>query len=181
MGIDENVGRIVFSFARDTPWEEISHEFYEPFLALPPEKRGKIWADFVRSGCGVRTISVPDTEILKVRRIITNVRDLEEWQHPAQTIGAVKGHMIYDFLEKSKMLDRCINLTSLKLIQAKGPSFYRHYWAGKKIFAWKSVRPRSPKSKLRRAPFLCECGDKILLDYRFLDDNWPSDSPALMY
>jgi hypothetical protein len=107
-----------------------------------------------------------------------DVAKLELWLHEGQKNGGrVKGQIIFDYLKKERMLGSCLGLRDLEEIQKKGVVFFRKYFQGKAIFAWKSVLLR--RGGVLYVPYLCEIGDSVVLHWFWLEDAWTGGYPAL--
>jgi hypothetical protein len=104
---------------------------------------------------------------------------LEQWLHPSQIEGVVKGQMIYDHLKSENMLSSCLGLRDLEEIQKKGIAHFRRNFNGKYVFGWKSI-VRYDDDNLR-VPFLCEDGGEVGLNWHWLGNDWYSTSPALRF
>lgn len=109
-----------------------------------------------------------------------DVAKLKQWLHKGQKGGTwVKGQVIYEYLKEKKMLESCLGLTDLLAIEAKGIEFFRQHFADKVVFGWKSV-VRDRIDNLH-APYLYEYGDKVVLIWDWLENDWCGDSPALLF
>ena len=102
---------------------------------------------------------------------------LEQWLHDGQKNGGwVKGEKIYEHLEEKKMLESCLGLVDLIAIQAKGIDFFRQHFAGKAVFAWKSVvRGRNDDLGV---PYLYGVGGEVVLGWFWLGNDWDGSLPA---
>jgi len=107
-----------------------------------------------------------------------DVARLEQWLHDGQKNGKwVKGQVIYEYLKKEKMLETCVNLADLLAIQSKGIDFFRQHFAGKAVFAWKSVVGH--RGGDLDVPCLYDDGREVVLGWYWLEDDWYGDYPAL--
>jgi len=104
---------------------------------------------------------------------------LEQWFHDDQKVGVVTGNTIYNHLKKHDMLPSCLGLRDLEEIQKLGITHFRRNFQGKAVFGWKSV-VRSDDLNLR-VPYLVEDGDRIVLHWRWLGDDWSAVNPALRF
>lgn len=108
---------------------------------------------------------------------------LELWLHPEQQAGVVSGHQIYYYLEKEGLLQDCLSLQDLEEIQKLGIDVFRRYFAGKRVFAWKSIaHSRGDKA----VPFLSEAKNTrrsyVALSRALLySREWDASSPALRF
>jgi len=126
----------------------------------------------------VRIVMHPDLENVGPSEF--DAAKLELWLHDDQKgLKWIKGQVIYEYLKEKKMLENCLGLSDLIAIQAKGIDFFRRYLAGKAVFAWKSV-VRNRNGYLN-VPYLCERGDKVVLNWIWLDNDWGGNSPALCF
>jgi len=106
-----------------------------------------------------------------------DISQVEQWLHPDQARGTVKGKVIYEYLKDNDMLKTCLGLSDLLAIQKKGIAFFRKHFADKAVFGWKAV-VLSRDGNLR-VPSLIESEGKVLVYWRWLDYAWDSDYPAL--
>lgn len=108
-----------------------------------------------------------------------DLRTLELSMSHNQKIGITSGHIIYDELKKDNLLEDCLGLTDLLSIRAKGIKVFREFFAGKAVFAWKSV-VKNQGANLH-VPFLIESRGRVTLGWRCLDYGWSFNSPALRF
>ena len=104
---------------------------------------------------------------------------LEQWLHDGQKDGWVKGQKIYEHLKKERMLETCIGFADLLEIQKKGIVFFRKHFQGKAVFGWRSVMQH--RDDCLRVPCLCEDGDRVVLDWGWLENDWRDYCPALRF
>lgn len=117
-------------------------------------------------------------ELQKTGPVEYDVTKLEQWLHNGQKNGKwIKGQVIYEYLKDKKMLESCINLADLLAIQTKGIDFFRQHFAGKVVFAWKSVVQH--RDGRLYVPYLCDGGRGVVLRWHWLEDDWDGRSPAL--
>lgn len=108
-----------------------------------------------------------------------DIAKLEQWLYDGQKNGWVKGQKIYEHLKNNNMLESCLGLADLVAIQAKDINFFLQHFAGKAVFGWKStVRGRGGYPN---APCLFERGDKVLLDWNWLENDWDDRYLALRF
>jgi hypothetical protein len=108
------------------------------------------------------------------------VKQVEQWLHPDQENGWVKGQIIYDHQISTGELEICFGLRELLAIQARGPNFFRCYFKGKSVFGWKGVVLDSVGR--RHVPCLfIEDGREVRLSWRWLEGHWSSYTPALRF
>lgn len=105
---------------------------------------------------------------------------VEQWLHEGQKSGGVvRGEKIYEHLKEHNMLESCANLADLLAIQAKGVKTFRKHFAGKAVFAWKSVlRDRGGRLNV---PCLFEGGQRVKLALLWLGSDWGGDGPAFRF
>jgi hypothetical protein len=98
------------------------------------------------------------------------------WQ---QSDNGEVGEIIYLYLRSNGFLERCIGLHDLEAIQQKGINFYRKYFPGQEIFAWKSMVEEGHGCIL--VPYLYEKGSSIVLRFRSVGLKWHKNHPALLF
>jgi hypothetical protein len=108
-----------------------------------------------------------------------NVNTLVQWLHNDQKTSTGKGNVIYEYLKTNNMLEGCLGLRDLEEIQKKGIKFFRRHFQDKAVFGWKSVVRASSGNLL--APYLLEGGDLVVLQWRWLENDWSSSYPALRF
>ncbi|MCE9585274.1 hypothetical protein K8Q94_01465 [Candidatus Nomurabacteria bacterium] len=108
-----------------------------------------------------------------------DLQSLELWLHDKQKSGTVEGNAIYKELKRTDALENCLNLQDLLAIQAKGIETFRKLFAGKAVFAWKSVVLDRYGSL--GVPCLVERDGEVVLRWRWLGDSWSSHDPALRF
>ncbi|MFH1201244.1 MAG: hypothetical protein V1484_02900 [bacterium] len=107
-----------------------------------------------------------------VREIIEGKTEL--WLHDEQRVGrSIKGWDIFNCLTYAGLLSGCVRVHELRDIQSMGVGFFRQYFAGRKVFGW-----RTPGGD-HRVSFICDGRDKVLLGWGSLEDFLFGDSPAL--
>lgn len=124
----------------------------------------KTWNPIIRID---RTIRSTYSELIRVkyprleRKGPTefDVRALEGWVHPQQQSG-VSGNEVLKKLIAKKLLRRCLNLDDLRAIQARGRVFFRKYFLGQAIFAWKSIG--IDRNGYEKVPFILDNNGKNL-------------------
>ena len=104
---------------------------------------------------------------------------VEQWLHDQQKCGSVQGNTIHTHLKKDNALTSCLNLQDGLAIQAKGIAVFRKLFGGKAVFLWGSVVRNRGGNLL--VPYLYEYGDKVVVDWDWLDNNWFSNNPALRF
>ena len=118
-------------------------------------------------------------ELEKTGPATFDMSEVEQWLHDDQKIGVVKGQVVYDHLEKHDMLKTSFGLYELQAIQSQGIEFFRKHFAGKAVFGFKStVLSRGGRQD---APCLVEGGGRVVLHWRWLDDDWNARHPALRF
>lgn len=109
-----------------------------------------------------------------------NLQDgVEQWLHDDQKRGSVVGNTIYKHLQKGDNLATCLNLQDGLAIQQKGIAVFCKLFAGKAVFLWGSVVQN--RSGHLHVPYLYGIGDRVGLNWFWLDDYWYSYSPALRF
>jgi hypothetical protein len=104
---------------------------------------------------------------------------VQEWLHDDQKNGVVVGNTIYTRLKDTNALASCLNLQDGLAIQAKGIAVFRKLFGGKAVFLWGSVVRYRDGDLL--VPYLYERGDKVVVDWFWLDLNFSSSNPALRF
>ena len=189
---DRQTGKFLARVAENMP--EMSGEIMQSWIDNP-----KGLQKFLAGLCMPVSIAEPDSTLFvdrTIRSIYPNwvekiihpelektgpaeydISKLELWIHDGQKDGNwVKGQIIYEYLKTSCSLKDCLSLRDLEEIQKKGVAFFRKHFAGKAIFAWKSVVLHRDGNLL--APYLYECGDKIVLAWYWLEYGWDDHDPA---
>ncbi len=107
-----------------------------------------------------------------------DISAIEQWLHYGQKDGKyIEGNKIYNHLKKTDTLKTCLGLRDLEEIQKKGIAFFRKHFKGKVVFGWAGiVRYRNGDLCV---PCLCEHDGRVLLNWRWSDDAWHDDNPAL--
>lgn len=68
------------------------------------------------------------------------ISDVGLWLHPNQKLGeVVSGLEVYKYLREQDMLKSCFGRIDLSAIFSRDLGFFRQYFAGKVLCAWKSV------------------------------------------
>ena len=125
----------------------------------------------------VKKVVHPELENLGPTEFDAN--KLELWVQDGQKGNkAIQGHKIYEHLKENKMLEGCLGLRDLEEIQKKGIDFFRRFFRGKVVFAWKSVVLYHRYNELY-VPCLAEAIGMVLSDWVCLDSYWDSNGPAL--
>lgn len=65
--------------------------------------------------------------------------DVEEWLHPDQKRGMVRGEFLYQYLKDNDMLKSCLSFQDGVEIQKKGTDIFLTLFRGKTVCLWKSV------------------------------------------
>ena len=109
--------------------------------------------------------------------------DVSFWIHEYQKIGSTTGSNIYTQLSNDNLLKDCLNLADLitirEILREKGIEGFRNFCKGKAVFGWKSVV--DDDNYYRRVPFLIENDSKVVLDWYWVGNYWPSNFPALLF
>lgn len=105
---------------------------------------------------------------------------VQQWLHPDQGSGKTTGNTIYGHLKDADTLKDQLGLVDLLAIRVKGIAFFRKYFAGKAVFGWKSV-VQSHSGGLLYVPCLIGVGDRVVLDWSWLDSRFNSRSPGLRF
>jgi molybdopterin converting factor small subunit len=108
-----------------------------------------------------------------------DIGTIEEWYHPEQENGVVKGEVIYTYQADKDMLKDQLSLADLLAIKTKGIVFFRRYYFGKAVFGWKSVVRDVDDDLL--VPYLIEYGGEVILFWYWLGEDWDSSYPALRF
>jgi len=110
-----------------------------------------------------------------------NIDQLDEWYHPDQASGKVTGHDIHEYLKTSDLLWRQLGIADLEAIRAKGPDFFRKHFAGKRIFAWKSILEDT--NGFLVVPYLYQSQDSgnLSIIVIALASDWRSSSAGLSF
>lgn len=108
-----------------------------------------------------------------------NLQNLDLWLHDDQKTGTIEGNKIYKKLKGEDVLADCLNLADLLAIQAKGIDVFRKLFAGKAIFAWKSVV--QDRCGSLAVPYLVGSVGKVVVDWDWLGNSWGSRDPALRF
>lgn len=106
-----------------------------------------------------------------------DVERVEQWLHPKQKKGVIRGEFLYEFFKDNNLLDGCLSFSDLCAIQAKGLPFFHRYFNKKMGFGWKSVI--QSRNGILFAPFIFEFSGRIFVLWRCLNKKWGSLSPAL--
>lgn len=104
---------------------------------------------------------------------------VDQWLYDDQKRGSVVGNTIYKHLQKGDNLATCLNLQDGLAIQQKGIAVFRKLFAGKVVFLWGSVVQNRNGNLI--VPFLYGSGDRVGLNWIWLDYSWNSSSPALRF
>ncbi|KKP86025.1 hypothetical protein A3B84_01615 [Candidatus Nomurabacteria bacterium RIFCSPHIGHO2_02_FULL_35_13] len=105
---------------------------------------------------------------------------VRQWLHDDQNRGYVRGGVIYKYLKDTNTLGSCLSLQDGLVIQQKGVEIFRELFKGKKVFLWKSVVQLHHDNYLL-VPFLREEGGELVVHWRWLDDRWNLNDPALRF
>lgn len=108
-----------------------------------------------------------------------NVSKLELWLHPKQFKGVVKGNEIHEYLKNRGLLKSCLGLPDLLAIQKRGITFFRKHFAGKAVFAWKSVV--RDHDGILNVPCLVESLDDVVIRWRWLVNDWDFSFSTLRF
>ena len=101
------------------------------------------------------------------------------WLYDDQKTKVVRGQVIYDHLKKTDALASCLNLQDGLAIQQKGVAVFRKLFGGKVGFLWGSVVQNRNGNLI--VPYLYEDGDRVVVNWDWLDNNWNSNCPALRF
>lgn len=124
----------------------------------------------------VRNPLYPELESRGPKRI--NLDDgVEQWLHPEQEKGCVKGTVIHEYLKDHNLLPTCLGFRELLAIQAKGVDFFRRHFQGKAVFGWKGVV--LPRDGNLHVPCLIEDDGEVVLYWYWLESGWNAYYPAL--
>lgn len=105
--------------------------------------------------------------------------EFELYLHDKQKDDCITGEELYKHLQDNNLLDGCATEDDLKEIQAQGIVFFKKYFDGKYIYAWKNlVRNRSGNLSV---PFLYEDGGLVVLLWHWAGNIWSSGNPALRH
>lgn len=96
----------------------------------------------------------------------------ELWLHSDQENGYANGRNILRRLIDDGLLAGCLDLAEAKEIQAQGITFWRKYFAGKYLPAWRSVEDDDVWC-------LCGRGGGLVLGRRWVGSSFSSSGPAL--
>ncbi len=105
--------------------------------------------------------------------------DYELYFHPTQEGGGViDGFELFRHLDQTGMIKRA---SSLESPEVKGwldnPTTYPDEFKDKVVSLWGSVRESGGR---RRVAYLVWYGDRVLVLWRWLGDDWRRDCPALL-
>ena len=113
------------------------------------------------------------SDIIHTGPVEYDINDIEEWRHDGQSIEAIDGETILNFIKKYDNPQQYLGLADLIAIKKKGPEFFRKYFGGKKAFGWKStfeIDPSEKHSYPRRVPYLHltkgGLGSTLMLDWK---------------
>ena len=104
---------------------------------------------------------------------------VQEWLHDEQKRRSVQGNTIYKHLTDTNALASCLNLQDGLAIQQKGIAVFRKLFGGKAVFLWGSVV--QDRNGDLDVPCLCGHGDRVVVYWHWLDDDWDSNNPALRF
>ncbi len=131
----------------------------------------------------VRKILHPELE--NVGPAQYDVSSINEWFHDGQKNGQwTYGSNVYAKLKENdcELLKTCLGLRDLEEIQKKGIAFFRKYLKSKTVFGWASVvQDRVGRLDRLGVPYLCECGDEVVLRWLWLGNRWDGNCPALRH
>jgi len=110
-----------------------------------------------------------------------DVAKIDQWLHDGQKDGKwISGNKIYAHLlgtpEKPGDLASHLGTRDLEEIQKKGIAFFRKFFKGKYVFAWKGV-VRNHDGHLN-VPCLCEDDGKVVQYWLFLGHGWHGRNPG---
>ena len=125
----------------------------------------------------VKKVTHPELELIGPTEYDLN--DLELWLIYDQKSSVVRGDAIYHCLRNDNVLDSCLGFADLLAIQDKGIAVFRKLFAGKEVFAWKSV-VQSTWGHLS-VPYLHELNGKLFLYWLPLHCYLDSNKPALRF
>lgn len=108
-----------------------------------------------------------------------DINNVEQWLHPNQERGAVKGDVIYENIQKTDTLKDHLGLADLLAIQEKGIAFFQKHFNRKAVFGWKSV-VRHHNGDLR-VPYLFEDRGEVVVFWQWFGSLWSSRGPGLRF
>lgn len=117
----------------------------------------------------------PELEAIGPREY--SLGDVEQWLHEKQKTGVARGNEIYEHLKSADDLKNHLDLRDLQAIQKLGIEVFRKHFAGKAVFAWKSVV--LDRDGCLRVPYLLGSGGTVGLLWGWLDYDWRARHPAL--
>ncbi|MES3031525.1 MAG: hypothetical protein V4697_03910 [Patescibacteria group bacterium] len=105
---------------------------------------------------------------------------VEQWFHDGQKDEKwIGGDKIYHYLKKTGTLKTCLGLRDLEEIQKKGLAFFRKYFDGKTVYAWKGIVRRLPNHL--HIPCLHERDGVVFISWNYIGDVWNDEDPALRF
>lgn len=121
----------------------------------------------------------------ELQRVGPNDYDLRfrvgQWLHESQKSVVVPGSFIYKKLREENLLIDQLSFADLMVIQTKGVAVFTTLYAGKTVFAWKSVAVTRDNLAKLRVPGLCLSGDALKIFWFFLDCGLSPNEPALHF
>lgn len=107
---------------------------------------------------------------------------VKQWFHEEQkkiSDEGVEGNKIYRYLVKNNLLNSHLGVADLRAIKDKGVAFFRKYFSGMQVFAWKSVILDYDGDYF--VPCLEERDKKMIIQWFELDLGWHTRRPALYF
>ncbi len=98
---------------------------------------------------------------------------------PTQEKGeTIRGFYLESHLKETGLIDRCFSIED-DLVRGwvANPATYPEELKGKMVFLWKSAQGRDGD---RYVPYLIWGGNKVVVDWSWLEYRWSVSSPALL-
>lgn len=194
--MDKQTGKFIARIAENLP--DMSSATMQKWINNPKGLQG-----FLRGLCSPDEVMREDTRIIVQRFIRPSYpgwmdealyEDLEKatgpgaydiasvvpWLHDGQKNGGrMTGRDIHDYLKRTDALETCLGLRDLEEIQKKGVVFFRKYFKGKAVFAWKGVV--RGRNGFLYVPYLYDDGAGVVLCWYWLGHVWCDGDPALCF
>lgn len=119
-----------------------------------------------------------DTELECTKPTKYDLRTIQQWLAKGQK-SHIRGDCVYTQLKKNKTITLCLNLQDGFAIKQKGIIVFRKLFAGNVVFLWGSVAQFRGDNLI--VPCLYEYGNRVVLGWRWLCDDWYSNYPALCF
>ena len=115
-----------------------------------------------------------------------DARRLEKYFHPEQQNATVEPKVIYDHLQQTDLLWRCLDAHDLEEIRLKGLEFYEEVFGNvDKVYAWKSVvvakEPLKSGEDFVAVQFLSRSGNELKMYARLLTYKSVIKEPIFLY